>query len=34
MKHQLSQLPYALSALQPLIDARTMMLHHGKHHAG
>jgi Fe-Mn family superoxide dismutase len=34
MKHELPPLPYALSALEPSIDARTMMLHHGKHHAG
>jgi len=29
----LPALPYAQSALEPHIDARTMMLHHGKHHA-
>jgi len=34
MKHQLPLLPYALSALEPLIDARTMMRHHGTHRAG
>jgi Fe-Mn family superoxide dismutase len=34
MKYQLPPLPYALSALEPHIDARTMMLHHDKHHAG
>jgi len=27
-------LPYAFDALEPHIDAATMMLHHGKHHAG
>jgi len=28
----LSPLPYALDALEPHIDARTMEIHHGKHH--
>lgn len=28
----LAPLPYAASALQPVIDAETMTLHHGKHH--
>ena len=32
--HQLPQLPYALDALEPYIDAKTMEIHHGKHHAG
>lgn len=32
--HQLPDLPYALDALEPHIDARTMEIHHGKHHAG
>jgi Fe-Mn family superoxide dismutase len=32
--HVLPALPYALDALEPHIDARTMALHHGKHHAG
>ena len=27
-------LPYAYDALEPVIDARTMQIHHGKHHAG
>ncbi len=27
-------LPYAFDALEPIIDARTMELHYGKHHAG
>ncbi|MCG3181224.1 MAG: Superoxide dismutase [Mn] [Phycisphaerae bacterium] len=27
-------LPYAFDALEPRIDARTMEIHHGKHHAG
>ena len=26
--------PYAFDALEPHIDARTMEIHHGKHHAG
>jgi superoxide dismutase, Fe-Mn family len=29
----LPALPYALDALEPHIDARTMEIHHGKHHA-
>ena len=29
----LPPLPYATNALEPHIDARTMELHHGKHHA-
>ena len=28
----LPPLPYALDALEPHIDARTMEIHHGKHH--
>lgn len=32
MKHELPQLPYAYSALEPYIDARTMEIHHTKHH--
>ena len=31
---QLPPLPYAEDALEPYIDARTMGIHHGKHHAG
>ena len=31
--HVLPALPYPLEALEPHIDARTMLLHHGKHHA-
>jgi Fe-Mn family superoxide dismutase len=27
-------LPYAYDALEPHIDARTMEIHHGKHHNG
>ena len=34
MAHELPKLPYAFDALQPHIDARTMKIHHGKHHAG
>jgi Fe-Mn family superoxide dismutase len=30
--HQLPPLPYAFDALEPHIDARTMEIHHGKHH--
>ena len=30
--HQLPDLPYAATALEPHIDARTMEIHHGKHH--
>ena len=33
MAHTLPDLPYAHDALQPHIDARTMEIHHGKHHA-
>jgi superoxide dismutase, Fe-Mn family len=31
--HLLPTLPYHHAALEPYIDAQTMMLHHGKHHA-
>jgi Fe-Mn family superoxide dismutase len=31
---QLPDLGYAFDALEPYIDARTMEIHHGKHHAG
>ncbi len=34
MAHQLPDLPYAHNALEPHIDARTMEIHHGKHHNG
>ncbi len=30
---ELPALPYAFDALEPVIDARTMEIHHGKHHA-
>lgn len=33
MAFQLPDLPYAFDALEPHIDARTMEIHHGKHHA-
>lgn len=32
-RHLLPPLPYSHAALEPHIDARTMMLHHDKHHA-
>ncbi len=32
MAFELPSLPYALDALAPHIDARTMEIHHGKHH--
>ena len=31
---QLPELGFAFDALEPHIDARTMEIHHGKHHAG
>ena len=34
MSFELPSLPYAYDALEPNIDARTMEIHHGKHHAG
>src|SRR3989338_5465082 len=34
MPHQLKKLPYAFDALEPHIDAKTMEIHHDKHHAG
>jgi Fe-Mn family superoxide dismutase len=33
MSHQLPALPYDFAALEPHIDAQTMQIHHGKHHA-
>ena len=32
-KHELPPLPYAFDSLEPHIDAKTMEIHHGKHHA-
>ena len=32
MAHELPPLPYPANALEPHIDARTMEIHHGKHH--
>jgi Fe-Mn family superoxide dismutase len=32
MKHELPKLPYAYDALEPYIDAKTMEIHHTKHH--
>ena len=32
MAHSLPDLPYAYDALEPVIDARTMEIHHTKHH--
>ncbi len=34
MAHELPALPYAYNALEPHIDARTMEIHHSKHHQG
>ncbi|HEB65172.1 MAG TPA: superoxide dismutase, partial [Chloroflexi bacterium] len=34
MAFELPALPYAYDALEPYIDARTMEIHHTKHHAG
>jgi Fe-Mn family superoxide dismutase len=34
MSFQLPNLPYAYDALEPYIDARTMEIHHTKHHNG
>ncbi len=33
MPHQLPALPYGFDALEPHIDAKTMEIHHDKHHA-
>src|SRR4030095_13570002 len=32
MAFNLPQLPYSFNALEPHIDAKTMEIHHGKHH--
>lgn len=34
MSFTLPDLPYATNALEPHFDAKTMEIHHGKHHAG
>jgi len=34
MTHELPDLPYGFDALEPHIDAKTMEIHHDKHHAG
>jgi len=34
MSFELPKLPYAYDALEPNIDARTMEIHHSKHHNG
>ncbi len=34
MSFTLPDLPYAFDALEPYVDARTMEIHHDKHHAG
>ncbi|MCA1801000.1 MAG: superoxide dismutase [Rhodothermaceae bacterium] len=34
MSYTLPDLPYAHNALEPHIDAKTMEIHHGKHHKG
>src|SRR5882762_2937808 len=33
MAHELPALPYPFAALEPTIDAKTMEIHHDKHHA-
>lgn len=33
MAHTLPALPYATNYLEPVIDTKTMEIHHGKHHA-
>ena len=34
MAHELPKLPYEYDALEPHIDAKTMEIHHSKHHQG
>ncbi|MEE8577286.1 MAG: superoxide dismutase, partial [candidate division Zixibacteria bacterium] len=31
-KHELPKLDYSYDALEPFIDAKTMEVHHSKHH--
>src|SRR3989344_5754702 len=33
MSYELPKLPYEYNALEPVIDAKTMEMHHSKHHA-
>ena len=33
-KYELPNLPYEFNALEPYIDAKTMEIHHDKHHGG
>jgi superoxide dismutase, Fe-Mn family len=34
MKHELPELPYQYTSLEPFLDAQTMQLHYEKHHGG
>ncbi|GEM_PF-1255427 len=34
MSHQLPKISFSYDALEPVIDARTMEIHHAKHHQG
>lgn len=34
MEHKLPELPYGYDALEPMIDEKTMRIHHTKHHQG
>ncbi len=33
LKHTLPELPYAYTALEPVVSGEIMELHHSKHHA-
>jgi len=33
LSFELPKLPYSFDALEPVVDAKTMEIHHGKHHA-